>query len=179
MRSEVRRELERSRRCLPHMREVIGRHLVLEASPEEDRRHNTDLIVLELAAVRVACRVRDAGYLAAYGHQFTIRSRRPSGVDTELDKVITGWGTHILYGFAAEDTDRMTAWLLGDLDVFRLWHHRECERRRGARPGLELPNGDQSSWFCAYDVAELPETFVVARRRHVQPAALTPEELFA
>ena len=60
--------------------------------PKEDAERNTDLIVLKLDAVRIACRVRNHEYITRYGDEFTIRAERPSGVKTELAKIIDGWG---------------------------------------------------------------------------------------
>ena len=48
--------------------------LVKSAPPvEEDMRHNTDLIVLRLDAVRIGCRVRRYQYVHSFGGEFTIR----------------------------------------------------------------------------------------------------------
>src|SRR5215831_10674635 len=84
---------------LPHMRSIVGEALIGPAPKEEDQKHNTDLIVLRLEAVRIACRVRDWRYLERYADEFTIRQSRPSGVDSELGKIMFGWGDYILYGF--------------------------------------------------------------------------------
>lgn len=150
------------RTLIPDIKRVCADYLIGEAPEEEDRERNTDLIVLLLKPVRVACRLRSFGYLQRYPNDFTIRSRRYSGARTELQKVLTGWGDYIFYGFATSDKTKLAAWLLGDLSVFRLWHHQELAARR--TPGTEQPNPDGGSFFRAYDISELPGSFIVHRQ---------------
>ena len=56
-----------SDRFLPEIKRILGEHLIAEPPVEEDAERNTDLIVLRLDAVRIACRVRKFQYLALYG----------------------------------------------------------------------------------------------------------------
>jgi hypothetical protein len=150
------------RRFIPHMKQIVGEHLITEASAEEDMHHNTDLVVLRLEAIRVACRVRRPDYLAKFAGEFTIRASRPHG-QTELAKVLSGWGDYILYGFADSWDDILCRWTLGDLNVFRLWHARRLRSLdRNLEPGTLHSNGDQSSTFRAFTIADLPLEFIVA-----------------
>ncbi|MGH7722222.1 MAG: hypothetical protein ACRENL_05225 [Candidatus Dormibacteria bacterium] len=160
------------------MKSIIGICLVGEAPLVEDQERNTDLIVLRLEAKRVACRVRRHEYLARYPNDITIRAVRPgSGNKTEIEKVVEGFGDYVLYGFGAPVEEQphclMRAWLLGDLNVFRGWYSKQLEARR--LPGRSQINGDGSSSFRAFDVRELPENFIVARREvdwlQTQPVA--------
>lgn len=157
------RDFDWQRGLIPEVKRVLANYLIAEAPFEEDARHNTDLIVLKLDTVRVACRLRRHDYAERYGDEFTIRERRPSGVKTELSKVLEGWGDYIFYGFANSDMTELAGWILGDLSVFRLWHHQELWQSR--RPGNSQVNNDGSSSFRAYRIADLPTEFVVARRR--------------
>jgi hypothetical protein len=150
---------------LPEIKAILGQHLIGAAPLEEDQHRNTDLIVLRMEAVRIACRIRRAvglqgqSYLEKYGTQFTIRAGRPSGQETELTKIIKGWGHYFFYGFADE---RLVRWALGDLNIFRLWFNRELARRKGVAPGESRPNGDGSSHFRAFNWADLPTDFLIA-----------------
>ena len=115
--------------------------------------------------MRIACRVRDAKYLAEYADQFTIRAGRPSGAQTELQKMIAGWGDFILYGFrAADGSAELDAWVLGDLSIFRLWFNQQLMARHGQPPGTLRGNRDGSSSFRAFEIGELPPSFVRGRR---------------
>ena len=155
-----------SRRFLPELKRLIGEHLVAEASWEEDAKHNTDLIVLTLDQLRVACRVRRHRYWRDYGDQFTLRCSRPGGVKTELEKVMDGWGDYLLYGFADVEARTLHAWLLGDLRVFRRWWLQQCAHASGDRaPGQHRQNEDGSSSFRSFSVEALPPQFIVARHR--------------
>lgn len=156
------------RALIPYVKQILANYLIGEAPAEEDMRRNTDLIVLRLEAVRVACRLRRYEYAARYGDEFTIREGRPSGAETELAKMLAGWGDYIFYGFASPDMSGLAAWMLGDLSVFRLWHHRELWV--GRKPGNARKNGDGSSSFRSYRIADLPDGFVVARKRATRAA---------
>jgi hypothetical protein len=158
-------DFEWQRRLLPEVKRICADHLIGEAPEREDRHHNTDLIVLELRPVRVSCRLRRNEDLHRYNraNEFTIRAARPSGAETELQKVLSGWGDYLFYGFASPDGDELAAWLLGDLSVFRLWHHRELAA--GRKPWVdEQSNKDGSSKFFAYRIDALPADFEVARK---------------
>lgn len=154
------------RALLPEVKRACAAHLICEAPPEEDMKHNTDLIVLKMDTVRIAVRLRRHHYLNQrnYRNEFTIRARRPrSGADTELTKVVSGWGDYTFYGFANGDGSSLAAWVLGDLRVFRLWFNRHIAANGGQVPGQSKINPDGSSDFYAYTIDELPPQFVVAR----------------
>lgn len=156
------RDFDWQRGLIPEVKRILANYLICEAPAEEDMHHGTDLIVLKLDTVRVACRLRRYKYLADYGHEFTIRASRPSGAKTELAKILEGWGDYIFYGFADEDAGQLAAWALGNLNVFRLWHHRELWA--GRRPGEGKNNADGSSDFRVYAIDALPGEFLVARK---------------
>lgn len=150
-----------SDRFLPEVKRILGEHLIGAAPEEEDQRHNTDLIVLRLEAVRVACRIRKHDYFTRYPHEFTIRAGRPSGVETELTKIIRGWGNYFFYGFSDQQQSRLQAWLLGDLNEFRLWLWRQ--QTSGQCKWTKRTNTDGSSTFYAFDTRMMPDSFFVAR----------------
>jgi hypothetical protein len=92
-----------SDKFLRDIKRILGEHLIGEPPMEEDAERNTDLIVLRMDAVRIGCRVRKHKYRDSYQDEFTIRAGRPSGVKTELAKIIEGWGDYFFYGFSNED----------------------------------------------------------------------------
>lgn len=154
------------RRFTFHMAAICGAYLIREAPWEEDAYRNTDLIVLTVpSGLRVACRVRRPQFLHQYPHEFTIRCERKSKAETELRKVLRGWGDYILYGFADPESERprLKAWLLGNLDVFRDWYSIQTDKR-DREPGTLRHNSDGSSDFVAFRIDELPPAFVVARQ---------------
>lgn len=142
-------------RFLPEMSRIIGEHLIVEAPLEEDRNRNTDLIVLRLEAVRIACRVRRFGYLQRCGDEFTIRTANPSGARTELDKVMDGWGDFMLYGFCDPTETHLQRWTLIDLSVFRRWVAEHLFQTNGRLPGTPFGN-DDGTRFRAFRYADCP-----------------------
>jgi len=158
-------DMKWSDKFLPEIKRYLGEYLICAAPTEEDAERNTDLIVLKLDAVRIACRIRRNNYLIRYPYEFTIRSGRPSGIKTELTKIIEGWGDYFFYGFSNESETELEVWRLCSLNVFRLWFNRQIVNTKKT-PGIEKTNGDNSSSFHAFDIRDLPGEFVIASRFH-------------
>jgi hypothetical protein len=144
-----------SDRFLPEMKRIIGEHLIGAAPVDEDQERCTDLIVLKLDAVRIACRVRKYIYMAPYGHQFTIRQKVAGGYKTELTKIIEGWGDYMLYAFAAEDEVGLAKWTLGSLNALRIHIARQLAQKRV--PWLNKSNGDGDSDFAVFNINDVPD----------------------
>jgi len=154
-----------SDKFIPEIKQILGLHLISESPVEEDQERNTDLIVLRLEAVRIACRVRRHDYLQKYKDEFTIRAGRPSGAKTELTKIIEGWGDYFFYGFSNKNESNLAQWFLGDLKCFRLWFNRFLVNYKGYVPGVEKPNKDNSSYFKAFKLNQLPDNFIIAKSK--------------
>ena len=164
MSMDWRKDKKWSDRFLPEIKSALGLHLIGAAPEIDDQMRNTDLIVLKMEAVRIACRIRQFKWWQCCANEFTIRVSRPSGAKTELTKVIEGWGNYFFYGFASENEASLHAWLIGDLNAFRLWHSRKL--LRGVVPGTLKSNGDGSSDFRYYDAREVPGFVVAASPGH-------------
>ncbi len=164
------RDFDWQRKFIPSIKRILANYLITEAPWKEDAQHNTDLMVLEAEVVRVGCRVRSNEY-ARYHDEFTVRLSRPNGTKTELAKLLSGWGNFFFYGIANADESDFCAWLLGDLNEFRLWHHHYLATHQGKWPGVTKPNRDGSSEFQVYKITDLPSDFVRARVRYQREAA--------
>ena len=152
-----------SDRFLPQIKRILGTCLIDVANAEEDALRNTDLMTLRLpGAVRIACRVRRHAYLAQYADEFTLRCSVPSGRETEIDKMLAGWGEYLMYGFANREETGLATWLVGDLSVFRDWVSR-YRHQFGRWPGTLRSNADGSSSFMAFRIDDVDRHFVVAR----------------
>ena len=163
-----------SDRFLPEIKAHLGVVLISEAPIYEDMMHNTDLMVLRLESVRIGCRVRQYEYLNRYGDEFTIRAELSSGKDTELQKILAGWGDYFFYGFAnAKPSTTFATWRIGDLEVFRRWY-REYVQKYGDKPGFFKRNtGPNDSSFRAFRWDAIPG-FEIARSESVSPTPPTP-----
>lgn len=142
---------------IPEIKQILGLYLIGEANREEDQERNTDLIVLKMETIRIACRVRDKKYMDKYSNEFTIRCRRPSGTKTELKKIIEGWGNYFFYGFGCKDSGELIMWKLADLNVFRLAYNRFLFK---GKKYTEIQNHDESSSFMAFPWSDFPENLV-------------------
>jgi len=143
-----------SDRFLVEIKRILGEYLISEPSVEEDAEYNTDLIVLKLEAVRIACRIRRNKYLIKYGDEFTIRAGRPLGTKTELTKIIEGWGNYIFYGFSDENESKLDKWILGDLNAFRIYFNRKLYNNE--KSWIAKDNTDGSSNFISFKYNDIP-----------------------
>lgn len=108
---------------------------------------------MEGGGKRVGCRVRRNKYLENYGREFTIRSNRNSGAETELSKILDGWGDYFYYGFSDPYNEHIAQWFVGDLGVFRGYVHQNG--------WVSKNNTDQETSFAYFNVDKLPDNFVL------------------
>lgn len=150
-----------SDRYLPEIKAILGQVFIGQSPEKEDMEHNTDLIVFKMEPIRIACRLRRSEYYDKYPDEFTIRCSRPNGIKTELAKIIEGWGDYLFYGFC--DDEKLIAWFIGDLKVFRLWFAKQLVKNKGIMAGMEKQNGDGSSNFRVFKRNDLPSHFIFAK----------------
>lgn len=139
----------RARRHYPEIIQLVAPYVIRPASSQDDIHRATDL----LADARIAVRVRDFGYLKDYMHQFTIRHGRPNGTETELRKIVSGYGDYLFYGFEDESGMRIADWQLVDLRILRVQlNERLFHTDAGQWPDgcVVKTNGDASSTFIAF-----------------------------
>jgi hypothetical protein len=140
---------------IPTIKKILGLVLIEEATLEEDQKQNTDL-VFRVRSGRVSCRVRDAGkYLKLYSGEFTIRRSRPSGVPSEWDKFIDGFGDFMFYGFGDFSTGKIVGYTVIDLHALRAQMIRSVVEPSLAIRFIQKPNTDGSSDFVAIDIDSL------------------------
>lgn len=146
------------------MKKILGVCLIDTADATEDEEHNTDLLVLIVKPFRVSCRVRSYQHLITQGrkNEFTVRSSVFSGRETELSKILNGWGDYFLYGFSNKHETELECWTLADLSVFRRWHN-GFYNKYGIPPGHIFSNTDRLSSFTVFNWSKLPDNFIVGR----------------
>lgn len=116
---------------IPRIKRIVG-PLLLEPAPiEEDNNHATDLIILNARDRRIACRMRRHGFAEKFPNDFTIRSQRDSGHETELSKIVNGLGDWFFYGHATVDSF-ISRWMVVDLSAWRSHRIRNPHRCKPA-----------------------------------------------
>lgn len=121
---------------------------VRQANDEEDQKHATDYVIT-VASGTIACRVRGWKHWQKWG-DVTLRSSRPLGTKTELQKIREGNGRWYLYAWVKPD-NTFGSWVFIDLDAVRKTdllannHHIENKDRSSTFISLKLPDLDQSS----------------------------------
>lgn len=147
---------------IPHQMEIAAKAIRVEVAPiEEDRRRNTDLVLRTVVPLntpaegRISARVRRHNYLSRYRDEFTIRLDRPSGIETEMPKMLNGWGDFFIYGFEeSQGSDRMYPWLIGNMEMLRDYV------KRGGYSVIK-DNRDRSSRLRSFHLADMPLGFVL------------------
>lgn len=95
---------------------VVGSIVSIKvANDEQDRQCATDYIVT-VSNGDIGCRIREWKYWKLYG-DITLRYERPSGIPTEFEKILNGYGRWYLYAWAKGDG--FGAWVFIDLDKLR------------------------------------------------------------
>lgn len=140
-----------SDRFIPQIKRIVGPFLLEPASFELDAKQATDLIVLNARDLRIAARVRRPNYASRYPYEFTIRSHVTSGCQTEITKVINGFGDWFFYGHSDSES-KICRWFLVDLAAFRA----ALIRGKLSLSDREKDNGDGTK-FLPFDVREFPD----------------------
>ena len=157
-----------SDRFIPSIKHIVGPYLLEPASMELDSKEATDLIVFKARDVRIAARMRSADYADRYPYDFTIRSSRDSGTETELSKIISGWGDWLFYGFDGGSWTAAPWWIL-DLNIFRHSLNFHLANIKKIRFQIKA-NGDGTN-LAAYDILSFPPQLVIASSRQKANAA--------
>lgn len=113
------------------------------ADDDADMKQATDFVV-SVRGGTVAVRIRRN--IANYYKDLTIRSTRPSGHETELQKIKNGFGDYYLYLWTENQT--VADWWLVDINGMR-------KARMFDVPRKEIWNRDGSSAFIAFTLEEL------------------------
>lgn len=130
------------------VRSIAGKIISIEeASQEDDIKRATDYRLVTVDGGSIGCRIRNGSKFFILYHDLTIRSRRPSGVLTELDKIRSGFPKWYFYGWA--DGQLMPYWIFIDMDKFRSPLVIDNPK------AYNVPNWDGSSRFNGYDVFDL------------------------
>lgn len=143
-----------SDRFIPEISRIVGAHILTIAPDHLDRRNATDLLMLNGRDLRIAARVRRHGYAERYPYDFTIRSRVPSGAQTELAKIVNGDGDWLFYGHANASETGFDLWWLIDLRAFRAALIRQSANGYPIVSGDRVnPDGTCFKWF---DIRSFP-----------------------
>ena len=128
---------------------ILGNQFIVQ-DEIEDLENGTDFLLLKMEPFRIGVRLRRYEYFEAYNQEFTIRWKRPSGVDTEIQKIRKGLVDYILYGFIDKKEKNIIQYFIGDLAVFV---------KQQIQPTIK-PNNPLDSWFAIYNLNDFPDEFI-------------------
>lgn len=130
-----------------YVRAILGQEFIVPADDFSDAHRATDFdMVFKMRSLTFACRIRREYYAEKYPFDVTLRSVRPNGNKTELEKVLSGFGDFMFYGFAGE-VPRIPRWIVLNLEQFRMSWPLMNPSREG--------NHDGSSQFVALNTNDL------------------------
>jgi hypothetical protein len=150
-------DIEYERRFSSTIAGILGKQFIVQDA-ELDWKHATDFAIFNVRPFKVAARLRTADYLRQYPFEFTLRWSRPSGVETEIDKVRRGLVDYMIYGFINEERgqprpdSRIVHYFIGDLGAFRA---------NEPKPICVKWNTPPDSQLAAYRVKDVPGNFVL------------------
>jgi hypothetical protein len=146
---------------IPEMCRIVGPHLLIPSTLEQDIKQAADLVVLKASGVTIACRVRRSGYVKDYGNQFTIRSQRLNGSKTELEKIVDGWGDWMFYAHANEKEDGFALWHLLDLSAWRAHLIRNLQKIECGKK-LNRDGATEFAWFSISSFVGKPDLVIAS-----------------
>jgi len=145
----------------PAIKKICAEVFIHAAPKRIDMEEATDLLVLEIKPITIACRVRRYKYYPDFSDEFTMRRSRPSGKKSEISKIIEGWGDYYFYGFSNkfEDGSGFESYTIFDLRIFRreLILHGYKKHLKFSRQN----NKNGSSDFLAFKLNCFPEDFFI------------------
>ena len=119
---------------------------------DADMEQATDFAIYVIKPFKVAVRLRRYDYYPSFSHQFTVRWSRPSGAETEIDKIREGKVDYFLYGFIDESETRIIQHFIGDLAIFRNNEPDPCQI---------FQNDPYDSKFAVWNINQFPTNFII------------------
>lgn len=151
-----------SQQFIPELARIVGPHLLQPTNYDIDAKEATDLIVLNARDLRIACRVRKAGYAERYPYDFTIRATAPGGFKTEFQKIVEGYGDWMIYAHqSTEQPDRIGQYFIIDLAIFRAELIADAHRADRLMP-MTMQRNPDGSGFYVFDALRLPQRAIIA-----------------
>jgi hypothetical protein len=156
------------------LRQTIGQVLVVPADVIQDLRENTDYW-FAVESRQIAARVRNLydywnrSEGIQWGDEFTLRSARPGGTKTELEKILEGKGQVFVYAWGdASLATPLPAYTFIDLNKFRFWvnkilmpglHHPWFQ----ADPPWHVRQNADGTEFWVLPISKMPEEMILRR----------------
>jgi len=158
------------RKYIDPAKNIIGPHLLRDASISEDTQMATDIVLRVSGHGRpfsIGMRMRRHGFAEKYGHEFTIRSCSMNAT-TELAKFRSGFCDWFFYGHEDRAGAAIARWMIIDIQAWRVHDQNEPRVR------FKDKDNHDGTYFRAYDVRDFPPippiviaaSFQIERRNH-------------
>lgn len=144
------------------LNKTFGNGTCTVADDFKDMKQATDIVFKTgTADLDIAVRLRSKKYYETNSGEFTLRDKRPNTDESELKKILSGYGDYLFYGFMSEAEHKIMYYNILNLDVFRKWYAmKSTELKNGAyyisqTPGFIQNNADGSSSFVCFRIEEI------------------------
>lgn len=120
-----------------------------------DLKEGTDFLIYSVNPFKIGVRLRRYKFYLNenYRTQFTIRWKRRTNIETEIDKIRKGLVDYILYGFVNKDETKIIQYFIGDLKIFR---------ENEPKPFQIKTNMDcRCSEFAIYNLKDFSSDFII------------------
>jgi len=113
-------DIQLEKRFARTIKAVLGNQFICQ-DEVEDLENGTDFLMFKAEPFKIGARLRRYKFyeIPEYRNQFTIRCERPSGVQTEIHKIMDGKVDYIFYGFVNKPELRIIQYFIGNLKIFR------------------------------------------------------------
>lgn len=131
------------------IKQILGETFI-QKDIKADLEQATDFAVFTIKPFKIGIRLRTYNYYGRYPNQITIRWSRPSGVETEIDKIRKNLVQYIFYGFIDEAAEKIIQYVIIEAEVFK-----------DIKPVEVRQNNPYDSELAIYDLGQIPSFFIV------------------
>jgi len=131
------------------IKQILG-EIFIQKNIKADLEQATDFAVFTIKPFKIGVRLRTYKYYDRYPNQITIRWSRPSGAETEIDKIKKDLVQYIFYGFIDDNMEKIVQYIIVESEVFK-----------DIKPVEIRLNNPYDSKLAAYDLSQIPSFFIV------------------
>lgn len=148
------KDIRLERKFANDIKAILGNCFIVQ-NKIADIKEGTDFLVFQIEPIRVAARLRTFSHYNFMDrkNEFTIRWSRPSGIETEIDKIRDKKVQYLFYGFVDANEDNIIQHFIGDLDIFVQFE---------PEPIGIYPNNPRDSDLAVYKINQFPKSFIIA-----------------
>lgn len=148
-------------RFATEIKQILG-EVFIQKDVKADLEQATDFAIFTIKPFKVGVRLRRFEYYRKFSRQITIRWSRPSGAETEIDKIKKDLVQYVFYGFVDSDERALVQYIIVEAEPFK-----------DIKPVEIRPNNPPDSELAAYNLGQIPSFFVIKFWKEKEGKAMT------